>query len=50
LVAEQFGPRWGMLGGGLICLVATGLLAGYLARRNNVGLADLRGRIGAAAT
>ncbi|HEY2041883.1 MAG TPA: MFS transporter [Jatrophihabitans sp.] len=48
-VAEQFGPRWGMLGGGLICLAATALLAGYLSRRHRVGFADLRDRIAASA-
>ncbi|MDQ2835934.1 MAG: MFS transporter [Actinomycetota bacterium] len=43
-VAEVFGPRWGMVGGGIICLVVTLLLAGYLARSHRVGLAELRGR------
>lgn len=44
-VAEVFGPRWGMLGGGLICLVATLLLAGYLSRRRQVGSAQLKDRL-----
>jgi MFS family permease len=44
-VAEVFGPRWGMLGGGLICLLATMLIAGLLVRRRRVGLAELRDRL-----
>lgn len=44
-LAELFGPRWAMLGGALICLVATAVIAGLLARRRNVGLADLRDRL-----
>jgi len=44
-VAEVLGPRWGMLGGGLICLVFTVLLGGLVARRRDVRLADLRGRL-----
>ncbi|HEX8092801.1 MFS transporter [Jatrophihabitans sp.] len=43
--AEVFGPRWGMLGGGLICLVATLLVAGYLSRHRHVGSAQLRDRL-----
>jgi MFS family permease len=43
--AEVFGPRWGMLGGGLICLIATVLIAGLLARRRRLGLAELRDRL-----
>jgi MFS family permease len=42
--AELFGPRWAMLGGGLICLLSTLLLGGWLARRRDVDLADLRRR------
>jgi MFS family permease len=45
LVAEWFGPRWGMLGGGLICLFASIGLGAYLARRHRVGFGDLRGRL-----
>jgi len=44
-VAEVFGPRWGMLGGGLICLVATLVVAGYLSRHHHVGSAQLRRRL-----
>jgi len=39
------GPRWGMLGGALVCLLATAVIAGLLARRRQVGLAELRGRL-----
>jgi MFS family permease len=46
-VAEAFGPRWGMLGGGLVCLLATVLIAALVARRRQLGLADLRGRLAA---
>lgn len=44
-VAQVFGPRWGLLGGGFICLVSTLLLGGYLARHHRVGLRQLRGRL-----
>ncbi|HEX8768726.1 MAG TPA: MFS transporter [Jatrophihabitans sp.] len=44
-VAELFGPRWGMFGGGLICLVATLVVAGYLSRHRNVGSAQLKDRL-----
>jgi MFS family permease len=44
-VAELFGPRWGMLGGGLICLVATLLIAGYLSRQRQAGSAQLKDRL-----
>jgi MFS family permease len=44
-VAQLFGPRWGMLGGGLICLAATLLVAGYLSRRRPVGSAQLKDRL-----
>jgi predicted MFS family arabinose efflux permease len=44
-VAQVFGPRWGMLGGGLICLVATLLVAGYLARRREAGSVPLKDRL-----
>jgi MFS family permease len=41
-VAQVFGPRWGMLGGGLVCLVATLLIARYLSRNRHVGSAGLK--------
>ncbi|MDQ1722044.1 MAG: hypothetical protein QOI26_1778 [Pseudonocardiales bacterium] len=44
-VAELFGPRWGMLGGGLICLVATLVVAGYLSRRRQVGSGQVKDRL-----
>ncbi|MGI8666275.1 MAG: MFS transporter [Jatrophihabitans sp.] len=44
-LAEVFGPRWGLVGGGLICLLSTLAVAGYLARSHRVGLAELRGRL-----
>jgi MFS family permease len=44
-VAQLFGPRWGMLGGGLICLVATLLVAGYLARHRQAGPARREDRL-----
>jgi hypothetical protein len=44
-VAELFGPRWGMLGGGLISLSAAIGLGAYLSRRHRVGLSDLRHRL-----
>jgi MFS family permease len=44
-VAELCGPRWGMLGGGLICLAVTLLVAGYLARHRRVGSARLKDRL-----
>jgi predicted MFS family arabinose efflux permease len=44
-VAELFGPRWGMLGGGLISLAATLVLGIYLSRRHRVGFAQMRRRL-----
>jgi hypothetical protein len=44
-VAEAFGPRWALLGGGLSCLLATVVLAGYLSRSRQVGSAQLRDRL-----
>ena len=44
-VAGVLGPRWGMIGGALICLLATALVAGWLAHRRSVGLAELRDRL-----
>ena len=44
-VAEVFGPRWGMVGGGLICLAATLVVAGYLSRHRHVGLAQVNDRL-----
>jgi MFS family permease len=44
-VAETLGPRWGLLGGGLICLVAAVLLAGWVARRRGLTPADVLDRL-----
>ncbi len=44
-VAEVFGPRWGMLGGGLICLVATLVVAGYLSQHRPGDAARIRDRL-----
>jgi MFS family permease len=44
-VAEFAGPRWGMLGGGLISLGAAIGLGAFLSRRHRVGFADLRQRL-----
>ncbi|MDQ1692147.1 MAG: hypothetical protein QOD87_2255 [Pseudonocardiales bacterium] len=49
-VAETFGPRWGMLGGGIISLVFTVVLAGWLSYRYHVGLVGLRRRFGTVRT
>jgi MFS family permease len=43
-LAELLGPRWAMLGGGLVCLLTSVLLAGWLSRRRQVDLSDLRRR------
>ncbi|HST48753.1 MFS transporter [Jatrophihabitans sp.] len=44
-VAELLGPRWAMLGGGMICLVMTLLVAGYLSRRRQVGSTQVMDRL-----
>lgn len=44
-LSQACGPRWGMLGGGLVCLVATAVIAGWVARSRGIGPADLRGRL-----
>jgi MFS family permease len=43
-VAELFGPRWGMLGGGIISLSFTVLLGIFLSHRQHLGLGGLRRR------
>lgn len=35
-VAEVFGPRWGMVGGGAVCLVSAFVIAGVLAYRRDL--------------
>jgi MFS family permease len=44
-LAGWAGPRWGLLGGGIICLLATLVLAGLISRRRGLGAADVRRRL-----
>ena len=44
----SFGPRWGMIGGGLISAVAAVALGVLIARRRGLAAADLFGRLVAA--
>ena len=46
--AGAFGPRWGMIGGGLISAVAAVALGVLIARRRGLAAADLFGRLVAA--
>ena len=46
--AGVFGPRWGMIGGGLISAVAAVALGVLIARRRGLAAADLLGRLTAA--
>jgi MFS family permease len=46
--AGTFGPRWGMIGGGLLCLLAAVGLAGLVAHRRGLTRADLAERLSAA--
>jgi len=39
------GPRWGLIGGGLVCLVATFALAAAVAHRRGMTAADLAARL-----
>jgi len=48
-VAGAFGPRWGLIGGGLICLIATLSLATVIARRRGLTPADVSIRLAAGA-
>ena len=48
-VAGAFGPRWGLIGGGLICLLATLGLAALIARRRGLTPADVSTRLAAGA-
>lgn len=48
-LAGTAGARWGLIGGGLICLVATVAMAAVIARRRGLGPAYLAGRAGLAA-
>jgi MFS family permease len=40
-VAEFAGPRWGLIGGGLICLLTVGVLATLLAKHRGIGVRAL---------
>lgn len=44
-LAGVAGPRWGLLGGGMVCLVATAALAAVVSRRRGVTTADLVQRL-----
>lgn len=43
--AGAFGPRWGLVGGGLVCVVAAVLLAALVARRRGLRPADVVTRL-----
>ena len=45
-VAEVFGPRWGMVGGGIISALAAAVTGLLLARRRDLHVGDVIGRIG----
>jgi MFS family permease len=40
-LAEAAGPRWGVVGGGLVCLLSALALAGHLARRRGLDAAEV---------
>jgi MFS family permease len=48
-IAGAFGARWGLIGGGLICLVVTSGVALALAHRRGLSTAYLSGRVARAA-
>jgi MFS family permease len=41
-LAGVAGPRWGLIGGGLVCLLAVIGLAAFVARRRGMDAADVR--------
>jgi MFS family permease len=43
-VANTIGPRWGMIGGGLVCLLVAIGLALYIARQRSLSLVDMADR------
>ena len=43
-VANTVGPRWGMIGGGLVCMAMTVGMALYLVRRRSLHIADVTDR------
>jgi MFS family permease len=46
-LAGQAGPRWGLIGGGVICLVSTLALAVVFARRRGMTPSDVAERLSA---
>ena len=44
-VGSTFGPRWGMAGGGAICLIAATAIGIFIARRHEIGVTALRLRL-----
>ncbi|MDT4972202.1 MAG: hypothetical protein QOG22_2345 [Pseudonocardiales bacterium] len=46
--AGAFGPRWGLLGGGLICLLSALVIAAFIARRRGLTPGDLGDRVATA--
>jgi MFS family permease len=44
-LSGTFGPRWGMIGGGLVCLVAAVVVGAVFARRRGMGWADVADRL-----
>jgi MFS family permease len=44
-VAEVAGPRWGMIGGGVVCLASVLGLGLWVLRRRGLGAADVRGLV-----
>jgi MFS family permease len=47
-VAGAFGPRWGLLGGGLICLLSALVIAAFIAQRRGLTPAYLGDRVATA--
>jgi MFS family permease len=45
-VAQAFGPRWGMVGGGVVSALAAAVIGMVLVRRRHLHVGDLIGRIG----
>jgi MFS family permease len=43
--ANHFGPRWGMIGGGLLCIAGSVLVAVLIARRRRLRVADVVDRV-----
>ncbi|MDP9115790.1 MAG: MFS transporter [Actinomycetota bacterium] len=47
--AGTFGPRWGLIGGGLICLIAALGIAAFLAHRRGLRVSEIGGRLASCA-